>query len=144
LQAALITDSQELRQLTAFFAWTAWASVANRPDKPYSYTNNFPYDTLVGNVATTDTLVWSALSLIALLGGIALVLFAFGRWDFLGWKAGEVGHVHPKPIKTGVATDSQRGVIKYFLIVRGVGLGPGHAWGPGCSLPRRPWLILWH
>ena len=117
LQAALISDPQELRQLAAFFAWTSWASVANRPDKSYSYTNNFPYDPLVGNVATTDTLVWSALSLIALLGGIALVLFAFGRWDFLGWKAEEAGHVHPKSMVTGVATASQRGVIKYFLIV---------------------------
>ncbi len=117
LQTALVSDPQELRQLTAFFAWTAWASVADRPDKPYSYTNNFPYDPLVGNVATTDALVWSALSLIALLGGIALVLFVFGRWNFLGWKAGEEGHVHPKPIETGVATPSQRGVIKYFLIV---------------------------
>lgn len=117
LQAALISDPQELRQLTAFFAWTAWASVANRLDKPYSYTNNFPYDPLVGNVATTDTLLWSALSIVALLGGIALVLFVFGRWNFLGWKAGEEGHVHPQPMATGVATPSQRGVIKYFVIV---------------------------
>jgi len=35
---------REISQLTAFFAWTAWASVANRPGKSYSYTNNFPYD----------------------------------------------------------------------------------------------------
>lgn len=117
LQTALVSDPNELRQLTAFFAWTAWASVADRPDKPYSYTNNFPYDPLVGNVATTDALVWSALSLISLLGGIALVLFVFGRWDILGWKAGKEGHVHPKPMETGVATPSQRAVIKYFLIV---------------------------
>jgi nitric oxide reductase subunit B len=125
LQTAAISDPQELRQLTAFFAWTAWASVADRLDKPYSYTNNFPYDTLVGNVATTDTLVWSALSLISLLGGIALVLFAFGRWDFLGWKAGKTGHVHPEPVETGVATASQRGVIKYFLIVAVLVLAQG-------------------
>ncbi len=125
LQAALIKDPNELRQLTAFFAWTAWASVTNRPDKPYSYTNNFPYDTLVGNVATTDTLVWSALSIISLLGGIALVLFAFGRWDFLGWKAGEAGHIHPKLMETGVVTASQKGVIKYFLIVAVLVLAQG-------------------
>ena len=117
LQAALVSDPQELRQLTAFFAWTAWASVANRADRPYSYTNNFPYDPLVGNVVTADTVLWSALSIAALLGGLALVLFAFGRWDFLGWKAGAEGHVHPKSIAMGVATPSQRGVIKYFLIV---------------------------
>jgi nitric oxide reductase subunit B len=117
LQAALISDPQELRELTAFFAWAAWASVANRPDKPYSYTNNFPYDPLVGNLATTDAMLWSALSIIALLGGIALVLFAFGRWDFLGWKASREEHTHPAPLKTGDVTPGQRGVVKYFLIV---------------------------
>jgi nitric oxide reductase subunit B len=117
LQPGLVSDPEELRQLTAFFAWTAWASVSNRPDKPYSYTNNFPYDPLVGNVATTDALVWSALSIVSLLGGIALVLFAFGRWDFLGWKAGEEGHLHAAPMTTGDPTPGQRGVIKYFLIV---------------------------
>lgn len=117
LQAALINDPQELRQLTAFFAWTAWASVTNRPDKPYSYTNNFPFDPLVGNVPTTDALVWSALSVTALLGGLALVLFAFGRWNFLGWREGEEGYLHQRPMVIGTATPSQRAVIKYFLIV---------------------------
>ena len=57
-----INDPEEIRQLTAFFAWTAWASVANRPDKPYSYTNNFPYDPTVGNLLTSDAILWSALS----------------------------------------------------------------------------------
>ncbi len=117
LQAALISDPQELHQLTAFFAWAAWASVSNRPDKPYSYTNNFPYDPLVGNVATTDALLWSALSIVGLLGGLAIVLFAFGRWDFLGWQAGAEGHVHPAPVAAGAPTPGQRSVIKYFLIV---------------------------
>ncbi len=117
LQANLISNPEELRQLTAFFAWTAWASVADRPGKPYSYTNNFPYDPQVGNLATTDTLLWSALSVVGLLGGLALVLFLFGRWDFLGWKAGKEEHIHPKPIKMGEATPGQRSVIKYFLVV---------------------------
>ncbi len=117
LPAALVNDPQELRQLTAFFAWTAWASVAERPGKPYSYTNNFPFDPLVGNTATMDAVLWSALSIFALLIGIAVVLFAFGRWDFLGWKAGAEEHIHPAPPVTGQPTASQRGVIKYFLIV---------------------------
>src|SRR5262249_54121320 len=69
LPHAYITDRQALRQLTAFFAWTAWASVANRPGKPYSYTNNFPYEPLVGNWPTSEAVLWSALSLIALLAG---------------------------------------------------------------------------
>ena len=74
-----IHDPEEIRQLTAFFAWTAWASVANRPDKPYSYTNNFPYDPTVGNRLTSDAILWSALSVAMLLAGLAVVLFTFGK-----------------------------------------------------------------
>ena len=102
--------------MTAFFAWSAWASVANRPGRDYSYTNNFPYDPLVGNKPTTDAVLWSALSLIALLGGTAVVLFAFGRFDYLGWK-GKKEHIHPQMLPGGETTASQRGTLKYFLIV---------------------------
>jgi nitric oxide reductase subunit B len=115
LPAHYITDPEELRQLTAFFAWTAWASVANRPGKPYSYTNNFPYDPAVGNTATGDAVLWSTLSLITLLGGIALVLFAFGKFGFLGWK-GRTDHMPPRMLP-GAATASQKATIKYFLFV---------------------------
>jgi len=111
-----IQNPQELGQLTAFFAWSAWASVADRPGKSYSYTNNFPYDPVVGNTPTSDAVLWSALSLIALLGGTALVLFAFGRFDFLGWK-GKSEHVHPQMIPGGVTTHSQTATIKYFVVV---------------------------
>ncbi len=47
-----ITDPRELQQLTAFFAWTAWASAVHRPGKNYSYTNNFPYDPEAGKRPT--------------------------------------------------------------------------------------------
>jgi nitric oxide reductase subunit B len=116
LQAGLIHDPQEIRQLTAFFSWAAWGSVADRPGRDYSYTSNFPYDPLVGNQATTDAVLWSALSLIALLGGTAAVLFAFGRFNYLGWK-GKKEHVHPQMLPGGETTASQRGTIKFFLIV---------------------------
>jgi len=115
LPGRYIRDAVELRQLTAFFAWTAWASVANRPEKTYSYTNNFPYDPSAGNTPTPQAFLWSALSLIALLGGIAAVLFVFGKFDYLGWKS-RGKHVHPQMLP-GVTTDSQRATIKYFAVV---------------------------
>lgn len=115
LPTKYIRDFQEIRQLTAFFAWTAWASLANRPNKSYSYTNNFPYDPMVGNRPTGDALLWSALSLIALLAGIAAVLFAFGKFDYLGWK-GKSEHIHPQMLP-GIATESQKATVKYFVIV---------------------------
>ena len=115
LPSKYIDDPEEIRQLTAFFAWTAWASVANRPDKPYSYTNNFPYDPTVGNLLTSDAVLWSALSVALLLGGLALVLFAVGRFDYLGWKSGQ--HEIKPLMQPGAPTPAQRAVVKYFLVV---------------------------
>jgi nitric oxide reductase subunit B len=121
LPAKFITDPGDLRQLTAFFAWTAWASVANRPGKHYSYTNNFPYDPVTGNTPTSEAVLWSALSLITLLAGTAGVLFAFGKFNFLGWK-GKGEHIHPQ-LLPGITTASQRATTKYFVIVALLFLG---------------------
>lgn len=115
LPVDFITDQEELRTLTSFFAWAAWASVTNRPGETSTYTNNFPYDPLAGNTPTGAALLWSALSLIALLGGISLVLLAFGKFDYLGWKSSEI-HVKPRLV-TGNPTDGQKAVIKFFVIV---------------------------
>jgi nitric oxide reductase subunit B len=110
-----ISAPKELQQLTAFFAWTAWASMANRPGKSHSYTNNFPYDPMIGNGPSSDAYLWSALSLITLLAGTAVVLFCFGKFDFLGWKR-RGDHIHPQMLP-GMTTESQRATIKYFVIV---------------------------
>ena len=49
LPKKMISDPEELRQLTAFFAWSAWSASAHVPGETYSYTNNFPYDPAIGN-----------------------------------------------------------------------------------------------
>jgi nitric oxide reductase subunit B len=90
LTANAITDPGEIRALTSFFAWTAWAAVAQRPGTAHSYTNNFPYDPLAGNEPTGATVFWSAISLIFLLAGIAVVLLAFGKFEYLGWHGAAV------------------------------------------------------
>lgn len=115
LKVNYLDQPEELRQLTAFFAWTAWVSVANRPGETYSYTNNFPYEPLVGNRPPPGVVLWSALSLITLLAGTAVILFAFGRFDYLGWR-GPREHLHAKMLP-GAATRSQQAIVKYFVIV---------------------------
>jgi nitric oxide reductase subunit B len=115
LPVKYINDPKELHELTAFFAWAAWASAVNRPGKSYSYTNNFPYDSSIGNTPTSDAVLWSALSLISLLTATALGLFAVGRFDYLGWK-GKGEHIHPQMIP-GISTPSQKATVKYFVIV---------------------------
>ena len=110
-----ITDPEEIRQLTAFFAWTAWASTAHIPGKTYSYTMNFPYEPEIGNGPTRDAVVWSGISLLALLAGTAAVLLAFGRFDYLGWR-GVGKHVHPSVLPGG-ATRGQKATVKFFVVV---------------------------
>ena len=65
LRPQAIPDPEEIRQLTAFFSWSAWAASTSRPGHPYSYTNNWPPEPLVDNHATADSIVWSVLSLMA-------------------------------------------------------------------------------
>src|SRR6185312_658103 len=86
----MITDKAEIHDLTAFFAWTAWASAAQRPGHHYSYTNNWPAEQRVDNGPTAQVIVWSALSLIALLGGIGIMFAVYGRWSQkIGWHGDE-------------------------------------------------------
>lgn len=110
LAADLISDPRELHDLTAFFTWAAWGSVAQRPGTTHSYTNNFPYDPLAGNHPTGAALIWTAISFIALLGGTAVVLLAFGKFDYLGW------HGAPVAIEKWQLSDAQKSTLKYMAV----------------------------
>ncbi len=90
IKSHMIAEENRSRQVTAFIAWTAWTATARRPGKAFSYTNNWPPDDMVGNTVTGEAIVWSALSLIALLGGIGIVLALYGRYaNTLGWHESE-------------------------------------------------------
>ncbi len=115
LKADLITDPTELRQFTAFVTWAAWASVAARPGDAYSYTNNFPYDPSVGNLPIPGALLWSALSLLVFLAGIATVLLAFGKFDYLGWITR--GHRVKPQMLPGRSSPGQNALVKFFVVV---------------------------
>jgi nitric oxide reductase subunit B len=115
LPQGFIGDRQSIEKLTAFFSWTAWASIARRPGKSFSYTNNFPYDPLAGNTLSGDSILWSALSVVMLLAGLAMVLFVFGKFDYLGWK-GERTRINPEMLP-GHSTPSQRAIVKFFVII---------------------------
>jgi nitric oxide reductase subunit B len=110
LPVRVVSDPKELHDLTAFFTWAAWSATAQRPGTTHSYTNNFPYDPLAGNRPSGSALFWSAASLIALLGGTALVLLAFGKFDYLGW------HGEPTPLPGWVISGSQRATLKFMLV----------------------------
>lgn len=117
LRPHAISAAQDTDQLTAFFAWSAWAGAALRPGKDYSYTNNWPPEPLVGNRVTADTVLWSVLSLIALLGGTGLLFAAFGRWNFLGWHGRERRTLSFREPGTVPLTPAQRVCAWYFLVM---------------------------
>ncbi|KAI9134636.1 nitric-oxide reductase large subunit [Acaryochloris sp. CCMEE 5410] len=71
------TDKGQIRSVTAFFSWTAWAASANRPNAPFSYTANFPHDDLIGNQAPGQFLIWSIVSVVVLIAAIAFFLFVY-------------------------------------------------------------------
>jgi nitric oxide reductase subunit B len=107
-------DRQAARQLGAFVTWTAWLSVAKRPEAAHSYTNNWPFDKAAGNTATAGAMMWSAVSVAALLFFLALILYFQHRYQL---SAVDV----PNPtyrfdLARAALTPSQRAAAKYFVI----------------------------
>jgi nitric oxide reductase subunit B len=115
LRPKAITDQDEIHDLTAFFAWSAWAASARRPGHDYSYTNNWPPEELVGNEPTANVLVWSVVSLIALLGGIGLLFAAFGRWNVLGWQGRDRAALSFRRPGDVALTPAQRACAWFFF-----------------------------
>ena len=117
LPSDFITDEQDINNLVGFFGWTAWASAAERPGHDYSYTNNWPAESRVDNGPTADLVVWSVLSLIALIGGTGLIFAIYGRWSkSIGWHSEEAPNLDFKqPGEVGL-TKSQK-VVAWFVLV---------------------------
>jgi nitric oxide reductase subunit B len=100
--------------MAAFVTWTAWLSVANRPEAPHSYTNNWPYDKAAGNTATAGAVVWSAASVALLLMFLALILFIQHRWQL---SPVDVDNPNLRfDVASSPLTPSQRATAKYFVV----------------------------
>jgi Nitric oxide reductase large subunit len=110
-----VARAEDRRQMAAFFWWTSWAAVTERPGSDLTYTNNWPSEPLVGNRPPATTFLWSAFSVTFLLAGIAL----------LGWHHART-HAHEgeplpvpaaDPLRSVVVTPSMRATAKYFWVV---------------------------
>ena len=112
---AWVAEGDQITQISDFFTWTAWLSTANRPGMNYSYTNNWPYAPESGNEATYGSLMWSAVSVTLLIGGLALILWAQKKWHL----EPERNYVKfPKfDLSKLQVTEGQRKLGKYLLVV---------------------------
>jgi nitric oxide reductase subunit B len=110
-----LTDPDKLRDLAAFFWWTSWASVTERPGQDVTYTQNWPHEPLVGNRPTGSSLVWSVLSFVLLLAGIGGLVWYQGGREETHHVAAELPERDPL---FGLSpTPSQRATLKYFWVV---------------------------
>jgi nitric oxide reductase subunit B len=114
IQRGAQADPVKLRQLTAFFFWTAWASAANRPGDTISYTSNFPPEPLVGNVPTSSAIVWTGVSVIVLIASLGAMV-----WFYAGWRRETDFKETPDsdPLIGETLTPSQKATVKYFFVV---------------------------
>ncbi|HUI80005.1 MAG TPA: nitric-oxide reductase large subunit [Bryobacteraceae bacterium] len=120
-----LSDPDKQQQMSAFFWWTAWAAVTDRPGTDVSYTQNWPHEPLVGNEPTGGAVVWSVVSFILLLAGLGGMV-----WYFAAQPRAVAHELLPEsdPLLGLHPTPSQRATVKFFFVVAAlwvvqVGLG---------------------
>lgn len=115
-----ITDSTELKQLTAFFFWGSWAASANRPGEEYSYTSNWPHDPDAGNTPPATLMMWSFISILVLFLGIMIVLYVYGQMKTLPgnpFKINPGSHLITTPdLEKGYVRPTQKSTYRFFAL----------------------------
>jgi nitric oxide reductase subunit B len=112
-----VPERTERQALTAFFFWAAWAAATDRPgEENLSYTSNWPHEPLVGNKMTDSAAMWSMVSIVLLLAGIAAMLWLHGS----GKHEPEAQPPKADPLLGAVATPSMKATRKYFFAVVGL------------------------
>ncbi|MGB2867543.1 MAG: nitric-oxide reductase large subunit [Bacteroidota bacterium] len=112
-----LTDDLQVRRLASFFFWTSWAASTQRPNEDMTYTSNWPHEPLIGNVPTSDAIVWTGVSIILLLAGIGGMVWYHGS---LGGASTDHPIPQQDPLLSTEPTPSQLAVVKYFWVVSGL------------------------
>lgn len=114
IPAGTVVGSAKLHAMSAFFFWTAWAGVTNRPGQNISYTHNWPHEPLVGNRPSGESIVWTGVSILMLLGGISAMVWWYAA---RGAKTESLPTPTHDPLANWQSTPSQKAVLKYFWVV---------------------------
>ena len=106
LRGKSLEDPAKMAKMNAFFAWTSWVCVTDRPGSDVSYTNNWPHDPTIGNIAPTSLHLWSGFSV-----GILVYYYAQSKEE-------EEGPMPASdPLRGMKPTASMRATLKYIWIV---------------------------
>ena len=109
-------DQQSAERTADFLVYSSLTTVARRPGVAWSWTQNWPYEPLVGNTPTTSTFRWTWISFCFTFFAFGAVLFIYQR--FLNDP--DQAPMDPVLARFRPLTASQRRVGKYFLVVAGV------------------------
>lgn len=107
-----IRSEDRMEKMVHFFFWASWACVTERPGSDVTYTHNWPPDEQIGNVPTSDLVLWTGFSIIMLLLGIGIMIFLQARTR-------EEEPLKPvsDPLMNQTITPSMWAVKKYFWVV---------------------------
>ena len=110
-----IPEEEQRLQVGRFFFWSAWVASTLRPGTDYSYTNNWPADKRVGNVASTETYFYSIAGILALLVVLGLFVFWIHRYGL--WYGAPKGVALSEKLVDMPLTPSQFKAAKFFVVV---------------------------
>ncbi|HWG10031.1 MAG TPA: cbb3-type cytochrome c oxidase subunit I [Rhodanobacteraceae bacterium] len=107
---------EEVSATADFLIYSALTTVARRPGTTWSWTENWPYEPLVGNTPTTNTFRWTWISFCFTFLMFGVVIFIYEFW----LNDADDAPMDPVLARFGELTPSQRAIGKYFLVVAAV------------------------
>ncbi len=111
----VLRDPQRRHKLTGFFFWAAWACATDRPGETISYTHNWPPESLVGNVPTGSSVLWSVVSFVLLLAGVGALAWYYAVLKHQEETPPELPE--KDPLLGLQPTPSMQATLKYFWVV---------------------------
>lgn len=113
----VVPGAGDRKALAAFFFWSAWAAATDRPGETgLSYTSNWPHEPIVGNTLPTSGAIWSIVSIILLIAGIAAMIW----YHTASAEDSDPAAPAADPLLGASPTPSMKATRKYFFVVIGL------------------------